>query len=42
MILQVENNGYMERALDGARDVVAILVLFKLTILCFADNALEK
>jgi hypothetical protein len=32
----------MERALDGARDVVAILALFKLTILCFADNVLEK
>jgi hypothetical protein len=32
----------MERALDGARDVVVILVLFKLTISCYADNALEK
>jgi hypothetical protein len=32
----------MARARDGARDVDVILVLFKLTILCYADNALEK
>jgi hypothetical protein len=32
----------MARARDGARDVDVILALFKLTILCYADNALEK
>ena len=32
----------MEKALDGVRDVVVILALFKLTISCYADNALEK
>jgi hypothetical protein len=32
----------MARAPDGARDVVVILVLFKLTISCYADNASEK
>lgn len=32
----------MARALDGVRDVVVILVLFKLTISCYVDNALEK
>jgi hypothetical protein len=42
MILPVEGSVYMARALDGARDVDVIRVLFKLTILCCADNALEK
>jgi hypothetical protein len=32
----------MARALDGARDVVVIRALFKLTISCYVDNALEK
>lgn len=32
----------MARALDGVRDVVVIPVLFKLTISCYVDNALEK
>jgi hypothetical protein len=38
----VENNVYMERVHDGARDVDAIRGLFRLIISCFVDNVLEK
>jgi hypothetical protein len=41
-MLQVEGNESMAKALGGARDAVVILVLFKLTTSCYADNALEK
>jgi len=37
-----ENSVFMERVPDGARDVVAIQVLFRLIISCSVDNVLEK
>jgi hypothetical protein len=37
-----ENNVSMERVRDGAKDVVAIQVLFKLIISCCVDSVLEK